>query len=515
MTKGGPRVASDIMPVGKGMGLEQHYQTLKMIEKMGKTNLLNLMIELNKKFGWWDDPTDPKKKGPTETCRSYIKELWRLGLLDRVDEQDQIIECNAENWNGRKKQLSKLSELGKFVLKQQHKHFPYYVAWCILKTVDNKLFPQCYKLFKLLDLDKKIPVSDPETSDRTRKHGIYVEKHANKTIKFGWLESTGLIYRPNRQYFKLNEKFKKYLQENDIKDILIGIEHHIDNEKLSVLVTPAYLGYTGFERHKKYKIEVNFENKSKNKINIQLKCIPSSVFQYISEFIISKDSFSLPAKKTRKITITLISNSFDVSNSFGLIMCGFLNVIVDDEPKSLYLPSLVLAKKDRVWERTILDKFEELGLITFHFGKSDRPDGVIDLSGLRVKPDNVLEYLRDEKKEKMLMETTMGTYHWAKRIADTQTPSKKESKYASHTSKVLKIRALGQIISAEEFEVANMFAIIEEKREHIITFVTMRVLDYMINKKKETGNGYAAITKILKSNKMVDVVDVNDAFEEL
>ena len=513
MVKGGSRVASDVMPVGKGMGLEQHYQTLKMIKEMNQTNLRDLIVKLNKKFGWWDDPNN--KGAPTETCRSYIKELWRLGLLDRIDENNQIIECNVKNWKYGKGTTSTLSKRGKFVITQAKKHFPYYIAWCIVESVKNNLFPQCDKLFQLLDLDQKIPVSDKETVTNTKAHGIYVEKHANKTIKFGWLESTGLIYRPNKQHFKPNTEFKKYLEDNSIEDLLTDVEPHIDNDKLSVFVTPAYFGYSGFERKKEYKIKVNFKNKSEDKINIKLKCIPSSIFQHISEFTINSDLFTLRGKQTQEIAIKLKSKSFGVSNSFGLVFCGFLSVSVDDITQLLYLPTIVLAKKDRVWERTVLDKFEELGLITFHFGKSDRPDGVIDLSGLRIIPGNVLEYLRDPKKEKMMMETTIETYHWAKRIADTQISSKKQSKYERHRDKVLKIQSLGQIIAAAEFEDENNFAIIEESREHLITFVTMKILDYMINKRKETGNGYEAIKKILKSNKMVKEIDVNDAFEEL
>ena len=56
MTKGGSRTPSDQMSVGKGMGLSQHYETLCTIQNLGTTDITALMVELNKKFAWWDDP---------------------------------------------------------------------------------------------------------------------------------------------------------------------------------------------------------------------------------------------------------------------------------------------------------------------------------------------------------------------------------------------------------------------------------------------------------------------------
>lgn len=135
MTKGGSRTPSDQMSVGKGMGLSQHYETLCRINDLVTTDITTLMMELNKKFAWWDDP---QNNAPKETCRSYLKELWRLGLVERLDNKtDEIIDLEQNTWRMPKSLKFRLSTLGKFVLSQEKKQFPYYVAWCILKTVSN------------------------------------------------------------------------------------------------------------------------------------------------------------------------------------------------------------------------------------------------------------------------------------------------------------------------------------------------------------------------------------------
>ena len=511
MAKGGKRVPSDTMPVGKGMGLSQHYETLKTIQKMDNVNVRSIMIELNKKYAWWDDPKD---KAPIETCRSYIKELWRLGLLDKFTRDDKIIELNENSWRcGGSKTYVKISKRGKFIMDQKEKLFPYYIAWCILDAVKNNIYPQCSKIFKLYDKTAKIPVSDPETAKETKNLGIYVEKHAGKTIKFGWLEPTGLIYRSSRGYFKVNQQFKNFIGKQKLHEMFNEIQTQVDNEHITTVLNEPYFGYQHFNRDSKITFSFEFKNKTNNSILVNLEYSLSSVFQHVTDSKISTKKFRLMPNKPKTVTITLISKNHGFSDSFGIIFCGILKIITEYGTWQLYCPSLIIAKKDRVWEHFVLSKLEKLGLKTFHFGKSDRPDGVVDLSGLNENPPDLLEYLRDNKKEKMLMETAVGKYTWMKRIQDTQTTSIRKDKYSRHTAKVLKIKAIGQLVTASKFD-DNDFLIIEDERDHIITLIDMEVLDYLIKKKQESDNGRDAIIKVLKLDKMVEKTDVNSVFEE-
>ena len=510
MAKGGKRVPSDIMPVGKGMGLEQHYETLKTISRLQNTSISLLMTELNKKHAWWDDPNN---RAPRETCRSYVKELWRLGLVDRFA-NDELIELNQENWSLAKHDVViTISKRGKFVLKQKPRQFPYYVAWCILHAMRDGMYPQCKKLFQLYDINKKIPVNDVDTAQITDENKIYVETHAGKAIKFGWLEPTGLIYRANRKYFKINETFKQQIEDDELENIFRGVEIQVDDDDLEVVSCKPYLGYHSFSRDSELKFEFEFKNKTKKSIDITLDPILSAVFEHVACLQISHRKFELLPNETKDVEVILRSAFFGFSDSFGRIFCGFLNIITKKKIRKIYFPTISIAKKDRVWENKILCEFKELGLQTFHFGKSDRPDGVIDLSGLNGPPDDLLAYLRDSTKEKMLMETTVGTYTWAKRREDTQKTSIRDAKYKRHALKVLKIEAVGQIIAAEKFD--KDIVVIEDEKDHIITLIDCETLKYLKSKKKESGNGKNTIIKILKLDKKIEKTDINKIFEEL
>ena len=496
------------MPVGKGMGLSQHYETLKVIRQLGDANTKSLMIELNKKYAWWDDPED---KAPTETCRSYIKELWRLGLIIRITDGEEI-PLDEEHWKSRKTIMFRISPRGIFILKQNKKTFPYYVAWCILEAVKNKVYPQCDKLFKLYDKHGKIPVSDEETAMETKKRGIYVEKHAGKTIKFGWLEPTGLIYRSSRQFFKVNENFKKFMEDTKLEELLSNIDTQVDNEYLTIILNEPYLDYRHFDRGTDMKFSFKFTNNTKKEIRVKLVPHMSSVFEHVANLNIDKKEIILIPNKPNTVTISMTSVNHGFSDSFSLIFCGILNIHTEYGRWSLYCPSVIIAKKDRVWEHEVLERFQRLNLKTFHFGRSDRPDGIIDISGLTDNPPDLLKYLRDGNKEKMLMETTDGEYTWMKRYQDTQITSKREDKYTRHTTKVLKIKAVGQMVAASKF--SKDIQIIEDSRDHIITLMDMDTLDYLVAKKKESGNGRQSVIKILKLDKKVEKTDINSVFEE-
>lgn len=508
--KGGSRKASDEMPIGKGMGLIQHYETLKVLDELqnnGGYTIAEVVKEMNRKFAWWDEG------GPVETCRSYLKEMWRLGMIDRIIVKDRsVIERKPENWKLYNNTKFQINDRGHAIIDQPPKCFPYMAAWCILETVDLGMYPQCDKLFKLAKINGTIPVSNPETTRASEIHGMRVEEHANKAIKFGWLEPTGLIYKANRTQYKINEKFCTWLRQiNTIGDIFSKVSADVVTNDFIVTITPPYMGYVSFERGRMYDFHVRLENKTDQMLAVGLTCIPSAMLKYISKFSV-ENTHNLSPHQTKDVIVKIESQSHGVGNSFGKMHTGLLKVTTKQTTHTAYLPTVVFAKRDRVWETRVLGMLHDLQLYTLHLGQSDRPDGVVGLDRTASPPGNALEYLRDKTAEKLLVETTLGTYSWDKRIKDTQATDG-ESKFLRHTSKVLKIEAAGQLIVADAF--SSNFDIIEEEREHTVTFITMDVLKYMVDKRKEIGNGHDAIRKLLLSNKKVEITDVNAAFERL
>lgn len=508
--KGGSRHPSDKMPVGKGMGLIQHYETLRMLgeENHGEreTYATQSMVErLNRKFAWWDDP---RTGGPTETCRSYLKELWRLGMADRIDADGGVIERSPDSWNKHHVGF-RINDMGLAVMRHPPRCFPYMVAWCIVDTMNRGMHPQCQKLFELAKIETYIPVSIDETTRMSSLHGIRVEKHANKALKFGWLEPTGLIYRSSKARYKTNDKFRKWLERTPLEELFSNISADVSTSEVSAAVTPPYLGYVSFEHGRMYNIHIRLENKTDHPLAIKLECMPSAMIEHISVFKMDR-AHILGPRQAKDVPVVLTSHSRGLGNSFGKMHLGRLRVSTRRGAHFAYLPTAVFAKRDRVWEMRVLEKLSDLQIYALHLGRSDRPDGVVDLSNLRGAPEDVLEYLRDGRREKLLVETTLGTYNWDKRISDTHTVDG-ESKFGRHTSRVLKIEAVGQLVVADAFP--SDFDVIEERREHVVTFVTMDVLEYMVGKRNEMGDGHEAIRRLLLSNKKIGISDVNAAFE--
>lgn len=511
MPKGGARVASSEMPVGKGMGLSQHYETLCRINELGTTDITELMVALNKKFAWWDDP---ENDAPKETCRSYIKELWRLGLVDRLDRDGHAIILGQNTWRRGGRKRFCVSERGRFVLGQKKKQFPYFIAWCILRAVYDGNYPQCLNLFKLYDRDGSIPINDDQTVLKTLQYGIYVEKHAGKAIKFGWLEPCGLIYRSSDRHFRINKRFKESLKNTEnINDVLADVEDQITGDILDVVPQKAFLGSSDFNRGREYHFSFEFTNKTGQDLSVSIRGELSSVFEHTATIGMDQDGPVVigPCQK-KQLHITLMSKSHGKSDSFSTIFCGFLEVSFGDRRQQLFFPSIDIGKDDRIWELNLCKKFEELGLMAFHLsGKSDRPDAVIDLSGLNSPPDDLLSYLRDADKEKLLMETTLGTYSGQKRMDDTQArDSDGTTKFYRHTNRVLQIKAIGQIIVADRF--GNDINIREDSRDHIISLIDSDTLDFLIEKYQESGRRHDMVKAVLKSNENITKVKINSAF---
>ena len=515
MTKGGARVPSDIFAVGKGMGLESHYEVLFLINSKIHINTKEVVLELNKKFAWWDDPD---AQGPTETCRSYLKEMWRLGLLERVSlKKSCVIPISLDTWKGGEQPPTyRVSKIGKFILSQNKNLFPYYTAWCIISAWKNGIYPQVDKLFKLFDFEGYIPVNDDAHVELTEKHKIYVEKHAGKAIKFGWLEPTGIIFRISKDKFGLNKKFISLLSSVDYKNLFKNTNVLIVRNDTKIKLIDKSFGITSFKKGSKYDFEIELENLSKKEISLVFTPKPFSIF-FKNSRLIFPEKVKLAPNEKRKINFSLVSEAIDFSDSLMSSSLGLLEIDCNGKRDNLFLPEIYLMHEDHIWELKVCDLLNQLDLQVFHLtGKSDRPDAVIDLSGLTSRPTDLLGYLRDKKKEKMFMETTLGEYSGTKLISDTIGENERGlTKYETHTKHVLKISSVGQLIASDTFSsnISEKFSEIKDKVGHIITLIDKENLLLLIENYKKSGNKTKVIN-VLKSGEIINNKMINEIFKK-
>lgn len=514
MPKGGARVASDLFTVGKGMGLDKHYELLLYISNVNRVTAKEAIEYLNKKFAWWDDPN---AEGPTETCRSYLKELWRLGLILRISPSSHtIIAIDQNTWRGGEQPPTyRISQLGKYLLSQSKDLFPYYIAWCIINAYKKKVYPQVDKLFQLYSHERCIPINDDEHVRLSKGHNIYVEKHAGKAIKFGWLEPTGLIYRITRKYFALNEKFIRHLENINIEDLFYDIKIGLSKTAdVSFQLIEETLGITSFSTNSRYSFHIEVTNNTKERVKILVNPYLFSIFSHISR-IETPEQITLDAYENNILTFQFESKAIKLSDSLMEAKIGYVEFRFNGKSHKMFLPQVSIMNEDRIWELELCYLFRQLDLKVFHLtGKSDRPDAVIDLSGLSTEPVDLLAYLRDGSIDKILMETTLGKYSGSKLIADTiKQNTRGFNKYETHTQFVLKIAALGQLVTANTF-VGNINEYLESVREkagHNITLIDKNALLYLIEKYNQTRNRENVIA-LIKSSKRIDIAEIDKIF---
>ena len=279
MPKGGARVASDKFAVGKGMDLDRHFEVLCLVNKKKNITIEDALIDLNKRFAWFDDSRN-------ETCRSYFKELWRFGFLEKINcVTDVLVNIDERTWSYGPRSYYRLSKLGKWIIGKDRKLFPFYASWAILESVKKGIYPQCKKLIKLCELEKYIPVNSEEHVELTTKHNIYVEMHAGKAIKFGWLESTGIIYRISIDKFELNSDYINEIENELIIDLFENVKDKIDNKIMSVSLKTKDLGIKSFNNKSIENFDIKFKNNSENKINVSLKFNLAGIFQNMAKIM--------------------------------------------------------------------------------------------------------------------------------------------------------------------------------------------------------------------------------------
>jgi site-specific recombinase XerD len=116
------------------------------------------------------------------------------------------------------------------------------------------------------------------------------------------------------------------------------------------------------------------------------------------------------------------------------------------------------------------------------------------------------------------METTLGKYSNSKLKDDTIDTKRDDlTKFQKHTTKVVKINAIGQIIAANYFEdnIEDGFKEVSSKSKHIVTLIDRKNLEYLISKFEEynmSETGQSKVIQVLKSDLIVDVNLIDTIF---
>jgi hypothetical protein len=485
MPKGGARIPSDSFAVSKAMGLEYYFETLNVLNNSPNNffqidEVLNL---LNRKFAYWDD-------GKTETCRGTLKELWRFDFIEKFDREVKKIELNQGNWKGGSEFKYKISNNGKRVVNDGYSLFSINVAKALLVSLEREIFPQLKKIFKITKLMGKFPVNSEEHVKISKDLNLYVEEHAGKSIKFGLLESTGIFYR-KLDYFYLNEEWI-----NNLKIYHFKFDNHKNFFKLLSLSNVKKSFFKDEILEINYKI-LDTKIKLNNNIKINLFNNFNLIFK-IENIEIIDDQL--------KIKLKSLFSSRDYTDSNILSLLGNFEVNYNNLKILVPLPDLRILTDDHEWELKICEIFQSINVDCFHLsGKSDRPDAIIDLSG-GINKENILDYLRDTNKDKLMMETTLGEYSFSKLKKDL-------SKFINHSTKVLKIQSKGQLIVAKTFEknIEKKLELISDKIIHSVSLIDYENIIYLRNF-KNYKNFNLIVKNILLSKKFINKEEIDKYF---
>ena len=274
---------------------------------------------------------------------------------------------------------------------------------------------------------------------------------------------------------------------------------------------------TSFEKGKIINFYITISNTSKNKIGIKLGHNLNPILENISKLqVVCPVSFSqddqgiLEPKDNKKIKFQLVSTvKKELPGSCDMpFFIGKLIVNAKKTEIPVLFPKIEISPTSSLWEKECCEFFVKLGLQVFPMSHSDRPDAVIDISGSTTIPSDKSVYLSEKSYDKILMETTRPTYSGTKLKNDVKN-------FQQHTTLVVKIAAVGQIIVANKFasNIAETYKKVEADNVHIITLIDKERLEYLISKFKEEQN-QSKVIQVLKSNKIVNKNLIDSIFAE-
>jgi len=479
MTKGGARTASAKKAVAKGMGIAVFFNVLEEIDKINDWVAVDTVM-MNLHFGGERN----------ETCRSYFKELWRYGLIDRK-EGSKIVECTAENWKKGGRPLYRISKRGKELLGFPDKHRVFALAWLVVKADNEEDFEQLHNAFNTFK-KREVPLSMFKASGITG-----VVRDSIKAIMYGWLEPLGFLDRTDNGTFKLNKEYYDLVNSfNSMKDVVPhNLPNQIVNEDLNI-ATISDLEPIAPETDRNVNIPFRIENKSKANVTLNLKC---RVYPLFMNRFYSKELsqvLKLEPYERKKITISLNLKEEKISESFKRTELGSFEVNYNNKKSVGALPTLFLTTKSHLHEIKLANLLSEMGYPPITLTKSDRPDMIIFPAR---KEQNLEDFLHNEEL-KILVETTSVDILSLQKVEDDL------SNFREHTTKVLKINAKRTLIVGKSLAgniKENVSALL--KKYHPFTIITLEDLEYLNQKiKQKKDNSWSKVGKILTYNGIVD-----------
>lgn len=486
MVKGGARVSSAKKAMAKGMGIPVFFNVLEEINRLG---------------GWVSVDTVMKTLhfggDRNETCRSYFKELWRYGLIDRK-EKDKTVECTPESWRKGGRPLYKISNKGKEILKIPDKHRVFAFAWLVTQADNENDFEQLHKALNVFR-QRNVSLGMFKACEITG-----VVRDSIKALMYGWLEPLGFLDRTDGS-FKLDKKYYNYvssfksLQEAVPEDQPNQISHN--GLKITTIKELEPIAPKVSEN---VEIPFNLEYKGPNKIQFKLICEVYPLFESRFEIPRESDDIELKSGDKIKFSVLLKLKKKNISESCKRTELGIFKIKLLGKEIRGALPTIFLTTKAYLHEINLAKLLEEIGCPLITFTKSDRPDMIL----FPKRKERDLEKFLHNDELKILVETTS---------VDTLTLNKLRDdlrNFKEHTTKVLKInakRTLAVGISLAPSLEKNTGDLL--KKYHPFTVISLDDLNYLkkLTKIKE-DNSWSTVGKILTYNGVVEKKLIDKVF---
>lgn len=492
MVKGGARQVSAQKAIAKGMGIPVFINVLKEIDRIGNWVSVE-QVHKSLKFGG----------ERTETCRSYFKELWRHGLIERK-EGCAIIPCTSENWSKGGRPLYRITRKGKEILEVPDKHMTFALAWLLVKADNPSDFEQLHKTFMVLQ-KRNLPLNYFEASKITG-----VVRDSIKAIMYGWLEPLGFLDRVNGT-FKLDTDYFNWLKSlpswrNALPPPLSNLIEIKVKENVLVIKTEIDLPPISPELENYVRIPFHIDYRGKEPLKIMIK---GKIHQpFMKRFVNGEAEISLILRKSAAIKqeMTFQLKKEGISESFNRTELGFFELKIGEKSVARgALPTIFLTTKSDFHEYIIANLLGTIGFKPIRLSKSDRPDAII----FPERKEGDFEKFLHNDELKILVETTSAeVLTLAKIKTDLEN-------FKHHTSKVLKINAKRTLIIGNKIANNVRTHIPQLKKEyHPFTIIAMRELEYlkeMCVQKNKTGD-WSILGKILCYDGIVDKKVIDDVF---
>lgn len=489
MTKGGARTASAKKAVAKGMGINVFFKVLEEINRLNNWVSVDIVMKNLHSFFGGDR---------NETCRSYFKELWRYGLVDRK-EGTKLIECNEKNWRKGGRPLYKISKKGKELLQFPDKHRVFTLAWLVVKSDNEEDFEQLHIAFNTFK-KRDVPLSMFKASEITN-----VVRDSIKAIMYGWLEPLGFLDRTGEGTFKLDQEYYNWVKS--FKSMQESVPKNFYTEMKTdalKITTIQHLEPYAPEEDNRVDIPFRILYRGNDKIRIKLKCKVYPLFKNRFETHEASKIIELKPNIEYQEVVSLTLENKKISESFKRTELGIFEVELTGKIYFGALPTIFLTTKAHLHELYLAKLLSDVGYKPITCTKSDRPDMIIFPSR---KEEDEESFLHNDEL-KILVETTSADILSLQKVKDDLI------NFKEHTTKVLKINAKRTLIVGKSLA-GNIEQHIQDflKKYHPFTIITLEDLEYLKRKSKEKNdNSWEKVGKILMFDGIVNKALIDSVF---